>query len=364
MDAVTATLFVLGLILLVFGADFLVRGASQLAARFGISPLVIGLTIVAIGTSTPELAVSVQSALTGKADIALGNVVGSNIFNVLLILGVSALITPLLVSRQLVRLDVPIMVFISALLIVFAWDQSISRIEGLLLAIGMIAYTVLQISLSKRIDPPLTASEIASSPLQAEFPKSPLVLNVFYIFLGLGMLMIGSHWLVDGATVLARSLGVDELVIGLTIVAAGTSLPEVATSVLAAYKGERDIAVGNVVGSNIFNILGVLGISAGLSPVGIAVAPSALSFDLWVMLAVAAACFPIFFTGGEIHRWEGAVFLTYYAAYTLYLIFSAQQHASLPFFSNVMLVFVVPITLLTLVITTMHEWHQRRRAKL
>ncbi len=172
--------------------------------------------------------------------------------------------------------------------------------------------------------------------------------------------MVGSNWLVDGAIAIARWAGVDELVIGLTIVAAGTSLPEVATSILAAIRKERDIAVGNVVGSNIFNILAVLGLSSIVAPNGLTIAPAMLDFDMFVMIAVAFACLPIFFTGNEIARWEGVVFLGYYVAYTTYLVFSSTQHAALPWFSDVMLYFVVPLTVLTLVVTSARAIRMRR----
>jgi cation:H+ antiporter len=357
----TIVLFVIGLGLLIAGAEVLVRGASRLAAGVGISPLVIGLTVVAFGTSSPEMAVSVSSAFAGQADIAFGNVVGSNIFNVLFILGISALIAPLIVSQQLVRLDVPIMIGVSVLLLIFASDLQISRLEGVILFAGIITYTVFLIVQSRKEKSAAVKDEYAQ-----EFAEKPqgaggVLKNIVFIVVGLVMLVIGSRWLVDGAVQFARLLGVDELVIGLTIIAAGTSLPEVAASIIASVKGERDIAVGNVVGSNIFNILSVLGLSSIVSPNGIPVAPAALNFDLWVMLAVAVACLPIFFTGLQIKRWEGAIFLLFYVAYTAYLILDAGDHAALPAFSTVMLLFVVPITVLTLGVTVVQELRSRRQ---
>lgn len=341
-------LFIVGLAALVAGASLLVRGASALALSFGVSPLVVGLTIVAFGTSSPEVAVSVGAALEGQTDIAVGNVVGSNIFNVLFILGASALIVPLLVHVQLIRQEVPIMIGASLLLVALGFDGRLTRLDAALLFGLLVVYTVFLIVQSRR------QTQEAVAELTAELPQSAAwdrhwAVQVALVVGGLVLLVLGSDWLVTAAVAFARSLGVSDLVIGLTIVAAGTSMPEVATSITAAIKGERDIAVGNVVGSNTFNILGCLGLAGLVAPSGLPLAPSVLTFDIWVMLAVAIACLPVFFTGREIARWEGAVFLGYYAAYVAYLILAAQQHDALPAFSNVMLVFVIPLTLATLI---------------
>jgi cation:H+ antiporter len=355
MDVITIGLFLLGLVLLIAGADLLVRGASSLAVALRISPLVIGLTIVAYGTSAPELAVSVQSGFAGQGDLALGNVVGSNIFNVLLILGLSATVAPLVVSRQLVRSDVPLMIGVSLLFLLLALDGSISRWDGLLLFAGAIGYTTYTIIQSRR------EQQLQATP--ASTPRSGAtfwLVQVGMLLVGLGMLVLGARWLVNGAVAFAEALGVSELIIGLTIVAAGTSLPEVATSVLASLRGERDIAVGNVVGSNIFNLLSVLGLTALVSPGAIPVSGAALAFDIPVMLAVMIACLPIFFTGYVIARWEGLLFLGYYVAYTLYLILNATQHASLPLFNTVMLVFVLPLTAITLLLLALRAWRAQR----
>jgi cation:H+ antiporter len=336
-------LLVLGLVFLVGGAELLVRGASRLARAFGISPLVVGLTVVAFGTSSPELAVSVQSAFSGQADLALGNVIGSNIFNVLFILGLSALITPLVVSQQLVRLDVPLMIGASVLLLLLSLDGAIGRVEGALLFAGIVGYTVFLIRQSRRESGGGAAEAGAGEPESGGWLR-----NGALVLAGLTLLVLGSRWLVGGAVEIATALGVSELVIGLTIVATGTSLPEVATSVLASIRGERDIAVGNVVGSNIFNLLAVLGLSGLVAPSGIEVARSALLFDIPVMIAVAIACLPIFFSGYLIARWEGALFLGYYIAYTAYLVIHAADHPMLPAFRTAMLLFVVPLTAITL----------------
>jgi cation:H+ antiporter len=346
-------LFLAGLVALVVGAELLVRGASKLALSFGISPLVVGLTIVAFGTSAPEVAVSVGAVLDGKTDIAIGNVVGSNIFNVLFILGLSALIVPLVVNIQLIRQEVPIMIGASLLLLALGLDGKLSLFDGALLFGLLLAYTGFLIVQSRR-ETQAAQEEFAeqSHPSEPGAWDSKLPAQLALIAAGLAALVFGSEWLVTASIAFAKAMGVSDLVIGLTIVAAGTSMPEVATSITAAIKGERDIAVGNVVGSNTFNILGCLGISSLVSgDMGLAMASSLMAFDIWVMLAVALACLPVFMTGREIARWEGAVFLLYYAAYVLYLILAAQQHDLLPQFSVAMMSFVVPITVVTLVVT-------------
>ena len=361
MTTTVVLLFVFGLVLLVAGADILVRGASRLAAALGISPLVIGLTVVAFGTSAPEMAVSVQSALSGQAgaDIAIGNVVGSNIFNVLFILGLSAIIAPLVVSQQLVRKDVPLMIGLSVLLYWLALDGNISRMNGLLLFAGIIAYTVFAIVQGRREKAAVQAEYAQEYSRKPESTKA-LVMNVLSIVIGLALLVVGARWLVDGAIVMARSLGVTELIIGLTIVAAGTSLPEVATSVIASIKGERDIAVGNIVGSNIFNILAVLGLAAIVAPAGVNVTAAALQFDIPVMIAVAVACLPIFFSGHLIARWEGWLFLGYYIAYTAYLIMAAAEYGWLHDFRTAMIYFVIPLTVITLLMSVWRSYADGR----
>lgn len=347
------------MIILVLGAEILVRGASRLAAAIGISPLIIGLTVVAFGTSSPELAVSLQSALNGQPDLAVGNVVGSNILNVLLILGVSALITPLIVAQQLVRLDVPLMIGVSALFWVLALNGSISQIEGAALIALMVLYVGFLIWQSRRERNPTVNAEYEQEFTSKE-PRTyvRLALNIVYVVAGLAMLILGSRLFVQGASDLARLYGLSELVIGLTIVALGTSLPEVAASIMAAIKGERDIAVGNVVGSNLFNLLFVLGASAFFAPTGVPVSAGALNLDIPFMTAVAFACLPIFVTRNLIARWEGAIFLSYYIAYTAYLLLDAANHPTATQYREFMLIFVVPLTVITLVVSL---WRERRR---
>ncbi|WP_326538515.1 calcium/sodium antiporter [Pseudorhodoferax sp.] len=350
-------LFLGGLAALVVGADLLVRGASKLALGFGISPLVVGLTIVAFGTSAPEMAVSVGAVLEGKTDIAIGNVVGSNVFNVLFILGLSALIVPLVVNVQLIRQEVPIMIGASLLLLLLGLDGRVSAWEGAMLVVLLAVYTVFLVLQSRR-ETQAAQDEFAAEmpPLDAQSWDARLPVQLLMIGVGLAALVFGSQWLVEAAVTFAKAMGVSDLVIGLTIVAAGTSMPEVAASITAAVKGERDIAVGNVVGSNTFNILGCVGLSGLASgDAGLLLSQAVLNFDLWVMLAVALACLPVFLTGREIARWEGAVFLLYYAAYVGYLILAAQQHDLLGTFSTAMLSFVLPITVITLVVSVLRK---------
>ena len=346
-------LFLGGIVALVLGAESLVRGASKLALSFGISPLVVGLTVVAFGTSAPETTVSVSAVLTGQTDIAVGNVVGSNIFNVLFILGVAALIVPLRVDAQVIRQEVPMMIAASALLLLFVLDQQVSLFESVFLLVLLIGYTTFLVVQSRR-QSAVVQSEYAAEikPAEQSAWDAKLPVQIALVLIGLALLIVGSRWLVTAATGFARELGISELVIGLTIVAAGTSLPEVAASVSAALKGERDIAVGNVIGSNLFNILGCVG-AAGIASgaAGLSIGAAVVSFDIWVMLAVAFACLPIFVSGREIERWEGGLFLLYYLVYVAYLILSAQQHDQLQAFSSVMLSFVVPITIVTLVVS-------------
>jgi len=350
-----------GFILLVIGAEVLVRGAARLAARFGISPLIIGLTVVAFGTSAPEMAVSTQSAFLGQGDIAIGNVIGSNIFNVLVVLGLSALIIPLLVSRQLVRFDVPIMIGAGFLAWFLAMDGSYSRLDGLILFSCIVTYTGYLIISSLRAWKPGQAM-VGDDEYSAQVNphRFASLINAAYILAGLVLLVAGSNLLVSGAVSLAQALGLSELVIGLTIIAIGTSLPELATSLIAAWKGERDIAVGNIVGSNLFNLLAVLGLAGLVSPEKISVARSAIEFDFPVMLAVMVACLPIFFAGYRINRWEGALFLSYYIAYTAYLIMYSNGEPFASIFADAIIGYVVPLTAITIFVIAARAWRNQR----
>jgi cation:H+ antiporter len=340
--------FLLGLGALVAGAEALVRGASRIAMSLGISPLVVGLTIVAIGTSSPEIAVSVGAVLSGTTDIAVGNVVGSNIFNVLVVLGVCAVITPMVVHSQVIRQEVPIMIGASVVLAVMVFDGRLGRWESLLLLALLVAYLVFVV-LQSRAEVARAGDAHEGDADRKGGWDGHWSVQAVLIAAGLALLVIGSEWLVDAAVAFARALGVSDLIVGLTIIAVGTSMPEVATSVAAAVRGERDIAVGNVVGSSTLNILGCLGVAGVLSDGGLGMAPAVLNFDLWVMLAVAFACLPVFMLRSEIGRRRGLMFLAFYVAYVAYLILGAQDHDALDEFSAVMLSFVLPITVVTLV---------------
>ncbi len=342
MDAATSMRLLVGFALLVVGAEALVRGSAGLAARAGLSPLVIGLTVVAVGTSSPEMAVSISATLKGNSNLAFGNVVGSNIFNVLFILGLSAVVAPLVVAKQLVRFDVPVMIGVSVLALVLGLDGRISRVDGLLLVAGSVVYTVQLLRLGRR--------EASAAPAPPSTRRDPLAVQILLVLGGLVLLVAGSRWLVAGAIRVATALGLSELIIGLTIVAAGTSLPEVASSVMATIRGQRDLAVGNVIGSNIFNLLTVLGLSAVAGPDGVEVGRPALAFDVPIMIVVALACLPILFTGHRIARWEGWLFLGYYVAYTLFLLLDAQDHDAAPLFGRFLLMFAIPLTAITLAV--------------
>lgn len=363
----TTLLFAAGAAALIAGAELLVRGAARLATAAGLAPLVVGLTVVAFGTSAPELAVTVGAAASGQGAVAVGNVIGSNIFNILFILGVSAVIAPLAVSSELVRLDVPIMIGASVAALLLALDGGIGRLDGALLFAAMLGYTgyllvrgrranreqsgTAQDEQTAREPSPATPDGAAHAPGSApEAGRVRWLRDAGLILAGLVLLVLGARWLVGAAVDTARALGMSELVVGLTIVAAGTSLPEVATSILASIRGQRDIAVGNVVGSNVFNLLAVLGLGGLVAPDGLPISTGALTFDLPVMIGVAVATLPIFFTGYLIARWEGLVFLGYYAAYTVFLVLHASMHPAADEFGAAILWFVLPLTALTIAV--------------
>lgn len=343
-----------GLILLVAGGEALVRGASTLAQRVGVSPLVVGLVVVSAATSAPELAVTLGAVLSGEPDLAVGNVVGSNIVNVLFILGISALIMPLLIKRQIVRFDLPVMVGMSILLVVVSLDRQIGLFDGVLLLAGLVLHTIMSIIIGRReVAAGVEGAGLAPIPVPGK--PVPLWLALVLLVVGIGLLVLGAQLLVDGAVSIATGLGVSSLVVGLTVVAIGTSLPELATSIIAVRRGERDMAVGNIVGSNIFNIGMVLGLPAIIVGQGIPVSPAAIALDLPLMLAAAIALLPIAFTGFVIARWEGALFVALYVAYTVYLVLASTEHDALEGFTGVMLWFVLPLIALTLVVFTAFE---------
>jgi len=308
----TSLLFLaLGLTLLYVGGEALVRGAAGLALRIGLTPLAVGLTVVAFGTSCPELAVSLNAAIEGRGDVSMGNVVGSNIANIGLILGLTALIKPINVHMQLLRFDVPLLVAVSVAFVLSVTDRTLGRTHGACLVLGLILYVLVVLRLARQ-ESRAVQTEYAAE-LEAEVPKvGNIAVQFALIIAGLAMLVIGGRLFVDGAVALARMLEISEAVIGLTVVAVGTSLPELSASLVAAYRGHSDIAVGNVVGSNLFNILSILGLTGLVKPItflGID------GVDFGVMLALSLALFPLLWTGSRLNRLEGVLLLVGYAGY-------------------------------------------------
>ena len=331
------------------------RGASHLSVAAGISPLVVGLTVVAYATSAPELAVSVQASLAGQAGVATGNIVGSNIANILLILGVSALAAPLAVHQQVVRLDVPLMLLVSVAVLLMSWNGLVSTLEGVGLVIGALVFTVFVIRKSRRE----TREIVAEYEQEFGVPEAErrgakrIIRDILLIVVGLVMLLVGARLLVGAATTTAAALGVSEVVIGLTIVAVGTSLPELATSLVASIRGERDIAVGNIVGSNLFNLLFVLGSAAVVVPVGIPVDSVVASTDMPLMIGASLLCLPIF-AGYVVSRWEGFLFLLLYASYVTFVLLRATSHPWLGTYTLFMLAFGLPLTALAAALSWYH----------
>ena len=314
MSPVEIALYLVGgLIMLFIGAEGLIRGSSNLAIKIGITPLVVGLTVVAFGTSTPELVVSLKAALLGNSSISLGNVVGSNIANIALILGVAAIIKPLDVHANVIMREIPIMILITVLFLFLLIDGELGFIDGLIFVIGLVIYLIVNVLLARKEKNPEVDSEFK------EGLKSKLGIPVSIVLMvaGLGLLILGANLFVQSAVAIAKMFNVSDAIIGLTIVAIGTSLPELITSIVASYKKEADIAIGNVVGSNIFNILGILGITALIIPIS----SVGLGYvDLGVMLFTAIILFPLSRTGFSISRFEGAILLVGYAGYIFYLL--------------------------------------------
>lgn len=298
-----------GLLLLAAGAEALVRGSSALALRLGVTPLVVGLTVVALGTGSPELFVSVEAAYRGDSGIALGNIVGSNIGNVALILGLAALARPMKVRSELIRREVPLMIGVTLLLCALLYDGTLGRVDGLILVLGSVAYTAFAYSAARRDRSKVVAEEFEDALAQ---PKRAAWVDALLVVTGFALLLVGARLLLGGATVIAESFGVSQVVIGLTVIAVGTSLPELATSVVAAAKGEADVAFGNVIGSNILNILLILGVAALISPVE---ARGLRALDLLVLVGSAVLLLPLMRRGWVLNRWEGGLLVAGYVAY-------------------------------------------------
>ena len=361
MSVTTILVLLAGFALLLLGAEWLVRGASSIATRLGIAPIVIGLTVVAFGTSAPEFAVSIGGSVSGNADVSLGNVVGSNIANILLILGVSAVFGGLSIEQRLIRIDIPLLSVISVLALVIGLNGNFGRIEGVAFFVGLLVYVAWLIRNARRESKTVEAqyvSEVAS--LEGPVVRSPFIVQLLLVVAGLVLLVVGAQLLVGSATDIASALGVSDLVIGLTVIAVGTSLPELATSVLAAIRGQRDIAVGNVVGSNLFNLLGVLGASAAVSKNGVSVADAALRLDLPVMIAATIVLIPICWNGFAIKRWEGVLLAAFYFAYVAYLVLEAGESTVLETYRTMMLI-VVPLVMISFGATGLQGWRRYRR---
>ncbi|MBN2978003.1 calcium/sodium antiporter [Pseudomonas lactucae] len=341
-----------GLLLLIIGAEILVRAAVRLAASLKVRPLIIGLTIVAFGSSAPQMTVSLQATLAGNTDIAVGSVIGSSIFNVLVTLGLSALIIPLRVSRQLVRLDIPVMILAGLLVFTLAANEELTPVDGLFLLIALLAYLAVLHYQTRHSRRPRTLDTVAQAPWLS---SALLMLGGFLI------LALAGHLLLGAAVDVASDLGLSERIVGLTLIGVGTSLPCLATSLIAALRGQREIAVGNVIGSNLFNLLGVLGLTALLAPSPLSVSPNALDFDLPVMLGVVVLCLPVFYTGYRVTRAEGLVLLGLYLAYGLHVMSFTTGMPLANKLEQLMLHYVLPALVVFLVFTSLRAWRRQHK---
>lgn len=314
-------LLLVGLAILYFGAEAMVKGASQLALNLGIAPMIVGLTVVAFGTSAPEFVISLLASMDGAEGISVGNIIGSNICNLALILGISSVISPIAIDAQSLRTDYPIMVASSALFYLFALDGELARWEGGVLTAGIVGYVIYSLVRARRMGP--GGGEESGEGDKGEEESSPSRWkNIVYLLVGLAGMVGGAKLMVDSSVVIAKSLGISDLIIGLTIVAVGTSLPELATSLVAALRGESDISLGNVLGSNIFNVLFIM----GLVPLifGMKVEAQALALDFPVMLGVMVAAFPLLRLGYRLTRVKGALLLVGYVSYVVTLVVKSQ----------------------------------------
>jgi cation:H+ antiporter len=367
-------LVLVGLLTLFGGGEFLVKGASSAATAWGMSRLLVGLTIVAIGTSAPEMAISIDAVFSDKSEIAFGNIVGSNISNVLLILGLTALVVPIAVHRAVALREIPIMIGVSLLFFLLSFDGHLGRIDGLVLILTMIAFLYHQFAsmrkvrklMAQKVDEEINIDlceipEIENKGSKQEDVKPSLAIqslkNIVLIFFGAALLWVGSNWLVDGASGIASALGVSELVIGLTIVAIGSSSPEIVTSLIAALRGQPEMAIGNVLGSNISNLALVGGTMVTLSH-GMVVPTQSIQFDMPIMLATAFACLPICLTGNLIDRWEGTMFLACYVCYIGFL-FAKSYLTDFPGTDRLSVPIVITLVVFTLL--AMLSRSRRRR---
>lgn len=319
-----ATWFLLGLTVMVIGAEVMVRGSAAVAARMGISAIVIGLTVVSIGTSLPELAVGVVSAREGSGALAVGNIAGTNVVNLLLILGLSALILPLAMQMRTLRFELPVIAGAAVLMWALAADGTLSRLDGVVLVLGAIGYTVAVVYAAKRESRVVVGEFVeaysADEPVRESAGRRRMVRDVAMMLGGIAVVVVGADWLVDGAVGMARGFGVTDALIGLTVVAIGTSAPELVTAVVSTLRGERDIAIGNLLGSSIYNILLVLGITVLVPAHGLAMPDTLVRIDIPIMVAVALICVPIFISGRRVSRGEGGAMVVAYLVYLGYLL--------------------------------------------
>lgn len=346
---------VIGLSALLLGGELLVRGATKIAQSFGMSPLLIGLTVVSLGTSAPEMAICMDAAFMGSPEIALGNIVGSNISNVLLILGLTAVVYPIVVHRKILQREVPLMIGASALFLLLAFDGNLHPTDGLILLSAMALFLIWQFLSSKGSKPVETSGPDSEQPeVESLTSKSDQLLSIVWVVVGVASLWFGARWMVGGAAEIAESFGVSQLVIGLTIVAVGSSAPEIITSLLAARRGYPELAVGAVIGSNIANLLLVGGATAAVSR-NIVVPVEAFQFDIPVMMVASVACLPIFASGNLIDRWEGSLFLICYVAFNAILFLKSIYSDQLPTWFQLVWPIALPLVLGTLLALWIHR---------
>jgi len=347
----TVLLFIIGLVTLIGGAELFLKSVDKFGLAWSVSPVVMGLTVVAFATGAPELAISLQAAADGRPDLVLGNILGSNIANILLILGIAGLVKPLRITNRIIKIDVPVVIATSVLLYLLAMDGLLTLTDGLIIFSGLIAYSIFMYTQIKK-DRDANKKKSADKKPKLDEPLTTLFYGK-YIFLllgGLVLIVMGSRWMVEAAVEIADILGISELIIGLTIVSIGTSLPEVATSLSAVRKGDSDTAVANVMGSNLYNILLTLSLTIIVAPGALTVSPDALNLDLPFMIIVACACLPLFWPAKELNRPIAAGFLIYYALYLGYLVLISMGHPLVETMEWGMIWIIIPATFLVVVI--------------
>ncbi|HKK24163.1 MAG TPA: calcium/sodium antiporter [Gracilimonas sp.] len=356
----TVFLFILGLAVLIGGAELFLRAVDKFGAAWSVSPVVMGLTVVAFATGAPELAISLQAAIDGKPDLVLGNILGSNVANILLILGIAGLVHPLKITNRIIKVDVPMVIMASTLLFILAIDGLLSPLDGGIIFMGLILYSIFmyfQIKKDRKQNKRKKSEEV-----KLDEPVTPQFYGKYILLLlgGLVFIVLGSRWMVASAVEIAGILGISELIIGLTIVSIGTSLPEVATSVSAVRHGDSDTAVANVMGSNLYNILLTLSLTVLIAPGAIDVSQEAINLDLPIMLIVAIACLPLFWPGKELGRKEAIGFLFYYVAYMTYLVFLAMEHPFKETMEVIMVWGIFPITAFLVILKFLFDFRSKR----